>query len=362
VLLGPDRGRCRHGAVRAGLMLAVSTTAGASRAGSSSSLERLSAWPGVMRPVESGAARYADEMTSTPNDTRHGRTRFASTGPGTRIAYDPGLESRASDPLPTPVVLLHPLLGDRASLNGLRDALSGSAGCSRSVIVPEARGHGASAALANRRLSLTDLAADVLAVLDAESIVAVHLIGEGLGGATAFELARRRPDRVRSLTMIAPPLWGLLAGDADPAVRAAGDATRRFARQVADLADRGQTDRALDLYLDDRLGPGWRERTERSRLGRLRRHAGALAAALTALDSYLVTPDDVRGIVTPTLIVPGSTASAAEDLVGKRLEVLLPLVRGTPPPVPLEAGASTARQAHLGDHLVALFDAFEPSS
>jgi pimeloyl-ACP methyl ester carboxylesterase len=277
-----------------------------------------------MQAVESGVARYADEMTSTPNDTRHGRTRFASTGPGTRIAYDPGLESRASDPLPTPVVLLHPLLGDRASLNGLRDALSGSAGCSRRVIVPEARGHGASAALANRRLSLTDLAADVLAVLDAESIVAVHLIGEGLGGATAFELARRRPDRVRSLTLITPPLWGLLAGDADPAVRAAGEATRRVARQVADLADRGQTDRALDLYLDDRLGPGWRERTERSRLGRLRRHAGALAAALTALDSYLVTPDDVRGIVTPTLLLSSDDPTQVDRLVIERLAAGLP--------------------------------------
>ncbi len=268
-------------------------------------------------------------MTSTPNETRTGRTRFASTGPGTRIAYDPGEDARDSDPLPTPVVLLHPLLGDRSSLIGLRDALSALAGYHRRVIVPEARGHGASAGLANRHLTLTDLAADVLAVLDAEEIASAHLVGEGLGGATAFELARRRPDRVRSLMMIAPPLWGLLAGDADPTARAAGDAAQRLARQAADLADRGQTDRALDLYLDDRFGPGWRERTARSRLGRLRRHSGALAAALTALDTYPVTPDDVRAIALPAAVVPDPDASAVERLVVDRLAALLPDVRLT---------------------------------
>lgn len=298
-------------------------------------------------------------MTSSPNETRAGRTRFAATGPGTRIAYDPGEDARDSDPLPTPIVLLHPLLGDRASLSGLRDVLSASAGPSRRVIVPEARGHGASAGLANRRLSLTDLAADVLAVLDAEGIAGAHLAGEGLGGATAFELARRRPDRVRSLTMIAPPLWGLLAGDADPTARAAGDAAQRLARQAADLADRGQTDRALDLYLDDRLGPGWRERTERSRLGRLRRHAGALAAALTALDTYPLTPDDVRAIDLPAAVVPDPAAPTAERLVVNRLAALLPNVRLTAPSGHPGVSTTAMDQQRMEEYLPALLEEWD---
>lgn len=252
-----------------------------------------------------------------------GRTRFATAGPGTRIAYDPGRDGDVSPRGRTPALLLHPLLGDRTSLAAIRDALTAPGPATRRVVVPEARGHGASAALANRRLTITDLAADVLAVLDAESIVAVHLIGEGLGGATAFELARRRPDRVRSLTLIAPTLWGLLAGDDDPAARAVAGAARTSARSIADVADKGQTDRALDRYLDDRWGSDWRDRFSPARLGSLRRHAGALAAALTALDSYPVTPDDVRAIATPTLLLTDDDPTEVDRLVIERLAGLL---------------------------------------
>ncbi|MCA1830106.1 MAG: alpha/beta hydrolase, partial [Actinobacteria bacterium] len=47
-----------------------------------------------------------------------------------------------------------------------------------------------------------DLATDASAVIDALSLGACHVIGYSLGGAVALELARARPDLVRSLVLL----------------------------------------------------------------------------------------------------------------------------------------------------------------
>src|SRR5262245_27446995 len=125
---------------------------------------------------------------------RPGVTRFA-TRQNARVAYDPG--SPVAGDEGTAVVLLHDLLADRSAWNPLRDALSPQ----YRVIIPDARGHGASPTLANQWYTVSELAADLLAVLDAEAMPSAHLVGHGLGAATAFEVARRHPARVDSLTL-----------------------------------------------------------------------------------------------------------------------------------------------------------------
>jgi pimeloyl-ACP methyl ester carboxylesterase len=282
-----------------------------------------------------------------PAPPRPARTRFAAHG-AARLAYDPG--APGGDPAAPPVVLLHPLLGDRGSLGALAAALAAPAGGGRRTIVPEARGHGASAGLANRRLTLTDLAADLLAVLAAEGVARAHLVGQGLGAATAFELARRRPERVASLTLIEPSLWGLLAGDPDPAARAEATAALDAARRAADLADKGQTDRALDAWLDPRWGRGWRESLPRPRLAALRRQAGALAGALTALAAYPLIPDDARALAVPTLLLHGTEAAPLDRLIAERLAALLPDARVAE--IPIGAGVGDAFGAQAAVALV----------
>src|SRR5215204_4230949 len=89
---------------------------------------------------------------------RTGRSRG-----NTRVAYDPGSQS---DPNAPAVVMLHALLADRSVFAAQRDVLSSR----YRVILPDARGHGASATLANQWYTVAELAQDVLAIFDAEGI------------------------------------------------------------------------------------------------------------------------------------------------------------------------------------------------
>src|SRR6478609_1662193 len=91
-----------------------------------------------------------------------GTTRFANNGVA-RLAF----EVAGPDEAPA-IVLAHATLLDRASFGVTRDALL--AGGRWRVIMPDARGHGASAMIKGRALTVNDLANDLFAVLDAEGL------------------------------------------------------------------------------------------------------------------------------------------------------------------------------------------------
>ena len=49
---------------------------------------------------------------------------------------------------------------------------------------------------------ISDMAADVLAVMDAEGVMAAHFVGRSIGGLVAQQLAVRHPERVLSLALV----------------------------------------------------------------------------------------------------------------------------------------------------------------
>jgi pimeloyl-ACP methyl ester carboxylesterase len=67
---------------------------------------------------------------------------------------------------------------------------------------------------AARPYTLTDMAADAVAVLDGYGVGAAHVVGASLGGTIAQWLAVHRPERVRTLTSI---MSGPMGHDAGPA-------------------------------------------------------------------------------------------------------------------------------------------------
>jgi pimeloyl-ACP methyl ester carboxylesterase len=255
--------------------------------------------------------------------SRPGGTRFAVRN-NSRIAYDPGSASGPGLSADTStVVLLHDLLADRNALATLRTAL----GAVHRVISPDARGHGASATLANQWYTVAELAQDVLAIMDLEGVATAHVVGHGLGGAMAFELARRFGNRVATLTMIEPALYGILDNDSEPAAAGLRNELRATDRAAADAAYKGLVDKSLDTYLLPRWGSEWRASTSKPRLGAIRRHAAALSGLLPALDAYTIAKNELRQILVPTLIVTGDDANPIDRLTAARLAALLPVAR-----------------------------------
>lgn len=244
-----------------------------------------------------------------------GITRFAQNDLA-RLSYE------VSGPEAAPVVvLLHATMASRSTLAPLQERLE----VSHRILLPDARGHGASSALTKRDLSSTDLANDVVAILEAEGISsAVHLVGHGQGAIAALELAHWRPDRVTSLVLIEPDAISVLEGERDEEVVALREAARKANRQAADDSYKGLADKALNGYLDRRWGPGWRARLTKPRLAAVRRSMPGLAASLDALERFRILPEHLENITFPVLIVTGGDTAAAEKLIADRLAAWIP--------------------------------------
>lgn len=74
------------------------------------------------------------------------------------------------------------------------------------VLVPDQRGYCRGARPAGKgSYVMPELVADVLALIDAAGAPAAHVVGHDWGGAVAWALAGRHPDRVRSLTALSTP-------------------------------------------------------------------------------------------------------------------------------------------------------------
>ena len=267
-------------------------------------------------------------------------TRFAQRGHA-RLAYEP-----VTAPGDAPaVLLLHDLLDDRSCFADLRAALAGGEPPLR-LVLPEMRGHGASAALVDRRFTLSDLTADIVAVLDAETIARAYLVGYGLGATVALETARLAPERVAGIVLVAPMLASALANDPHPARRAVGAAAEAQLRAVVDAAYKDLTDRALDLLLAPRLGATWRDQMPRPRLAAMRRHAGAMAPLLNALVAARLTAGQSRSVAAPALLVQTASGQERERVVMDWLAEQLPAVQlvalGDPAPATAPLGGEMA--------------------
>ncbi len=248
-----------------------------------------------------------------------GITRFA-TNDLVRINYE--IDGPETSDV---AVLLHATLADRGSFAPLRDALA----TNMRVILPDARGHGASAGLKDRAYDVTNMANDLFAVLEAEGLAAgpdrrIHLVGHGQGAMTALELARRRPDLVTSLTLIEPDALTLLDGEDDAEAIMAREEARTAYRSASEAAYTGLADKALKLYLDARWGDDWSARLSRPRAAAVRRNVLALSASLDALDRYRILPEQIAEILVPARVVAAATSPAPVRLIAQRMGEWLP--------------------------------------
>lgn len=97
-----------------------------------------------------------------------------------------------------PVLLIHGLAGDHHAWNPQVEAWSKHL----RVIAPDTRGAGLSTQR-DEPVTLEDLAGDFIDLLDALNIDRCHIVGRSMGGCIGQIIARRRPDLVHSLVMLA---------------------------------------------------------------------------------------------------------------------------------------------------------------
>ncbi len=243
-----------------------------------------------------------------------GVTRFATRG-NHRLSYE-----SSGDAPGIPILALHDLLCDRGQLRPLAESPRDA---EFRLTLPDARGHGASPMLSGRAYPPNELAADALAVLDAEGLRSAHLVAIGWAAATALVLAATTPQRVASLVLAAPYLPALVAASPDAAARQTGSVHIEMMQEAADLAERGQTDRALDLFLGARIGADWRDRFSKPRLGTIRRSAGNLAPLLAGT----ISPIDsavLRRLDMPIVLLDKDDAAVLERVTVESLASLLP--------------------------------------
>ena len=103
-----------------------------------------------------------------------------------------------------PVILLHGLFGSSDNLGSLARALSED----RRVIAADMRNHGRSPH--TDRMDYPAMAADVIRLMDQQSIERAPVFGHSMGGQAAMQLALDHPDRVERLIVgdIAPVKYG----------------------------------------------------------------------------------------------------------------------------------------------------------
>jgi pyruvate dehydrogenase E2 component (dihydrolipoamide acetyltransferase) len=209
---------------------------------------------------------------------------------GRTISY---LTLAPEDPTGDPVVLVHGFGGDKNSWLFVQQPLSET----HAVHALDLPGHGASTKDVGDG-SLATMAETLIGFLDALGITRAHLVGHSLGGAVSAAVAKAAPEKVASLTLLAPAGYG---AEAD-AEYLRGFATASSRRELKPLlgrlfADESQVTRQL---VDDLL-----------KYKRLDGVDKALAAVLnTLLDGdrqAIDTPALLAGVDVPVTVVWGDS-------------------------------------------------------
>lgn len=113
-------------------------------------------------------------------------------------------------------VLLHGWPQDRSAWDPVATRL---ARAGLRVLAPDQRGYSPGARPRGpAAYRMSQLVADVLALVDASGAATVHLVGHDWGGAVAWAFAERHPDRLASLTVLSTPhheamAWAVRHGD-----------------------------------------------------------------------------------------------------------------------------------------------------
>jgi len=213
---------------------------------------------------------------------------------------------------PETIVFSHGLLMDHSMFEAQRAAFEGR----YRVIAYDHRGQGQSpdpGSGGSKNKDMETLTTDAAALIQALDAAPCHFAGLSMGGFIGLRLAARRPALIRTLTLMNT------GPDREPwpgRVRYALLANLVWIVGVKPFT--GTAMKAL-FGATTRRNPAQRAMLEQWR-NKLREHARNIAAALTGvMERREVTPDELRSITCPTLIITGEEDTAQAPFRSERL-------------------------------------------
>jgi pimeloyl-ACP methyl ester carboxylesterase len=154
-------------------------------------------------------------------------------------------------------------------------------------------------------VSIADQAADAAALLAHLGVRTAHVVGHSYGGVVALQLAHDRPGLVHSLALLEPALMTVPSGALAPS-------------RAAERYRSGDKQGALDLFLTEVFGPGWRAAVEAA-------VPGAVSQAEADVDTFF-------GVDLPSL----QAWALGNELAGKLTQPILSVVGTESPPFRFE--------------------------
>ncbi len=192
------------------------------------------------------------------------------------------------------------------------------------IVAPDLIGHGETPLPDHGNPTLEDEIALLAALLERMD-GPVHLIGHSYGGATALELARRRPWCIASLAMYEPVAFGLLR---DSSQRDAWREIALVAQRHIELVANGEARAAAIAFLDYWVGPGallaMPEHMQAYVTGCMSAVASEFRELLQAGGTAVA---DLTSLTMPVLLLCGSETTLAVRGVIAELRRLLPVPR-----------------------------------
>lgn len=217
---------------------------------------------------------------------------------------------------PETIVFSHGLLMDHSMFEAQRAAFEGH----YRVIAYDHRGQGQSQH-ADRGQDMDTLAADATALIQALNAAPCHFVGLSMGGFVGMRLAARQPALLRTLTLMNT------GPDREPwSNRLRYGFLAQLVRVVGIAPFTGTAVRAL-------FGETTRRNPERQAMlaewtAKLRQRPRNVARALIGvMERREVTPDELRSINCPTLIITGEDDTSRPPSDSERLALFIPGAR-----------------------------------
>jgi pimeloyl-ACP methyl ester carboxylesterase len=181
---------------------------------------------------------------------------------------------------------------------------------------------------------------DLAAFLRAVDAAPAHLAGNSWGAFICLLTAVRHPEVVRTLMIEEPPVLPLLRLSTPPrpaellrlfaarpltaiAVLKFGAGTIRPAQRAF---QRGENDRALEIFAHGVLGKKAFDRVPEPRKEQMRENLCALRAQMLGAGFPALGEDDVRGLHVPVLLLTGQRSPSVFRRLTDRLQELIPIV------------------------------------